>query len=60
MAIPPHRKPADIGRGSHLADRASLLAPIQSIMNPDPRKTLNRHDAKVAKDTIFAALDRRI
>jgi hypothetical protein len=32
---------------------------FQLSFSPDPRKTLNRHDAKAAKDTIFPALDRR-
>ena len=27
--------------------------------NPDPRKTLNRHDAKVAKDTVYRCIQRR-
>ena len=33
---------------------------VESTVIPDPRKTLNRHDAKAANDTIFPVPDRMI
>jgi hypothetical protein len=38
---------------------AHLSAKGVLAVNPDPKKPLNRHDAKVAKDAMFRTLDRR-
>ena len=48
---------ADIPSAARAASGESETGHVD--VNPDPRKTLNRHDAKVAKDTLFRSLRRR-